>query len=116
MSLLLKERDYEADGNGGVAVVRNGEAMVNEVLFRLTARRGSFPFLPDLGSRMGQLRREKSSAWETLAEQFAVEALAGLDGVSVTGTAVRRERDGLMVTVKLMWQGTALSVTTRLEG
>lgn len=116
MSLLLNERDYVADGNGGVTVVRDGEAMINEVLFRLTARRESFPFLPELGSRMGQLRREKPSAWETLARQFAAEALAGLDGVTVTGAAVRRERDALTVTVELLWQGTALSVTAQLEG
>ena len=116
MSLLLKERDYAADGNGGVTVVQDGDALVNEVLFRLTARRGSFPFLPELGSRMGQLRREKPSAWETLARQFAAEALTGLDGVTVTGAAVRREQDALMVTVELLWQGTALSVTAQLEG
>lgn len=116
MSLLLKERDYAADGNGGVTVVRDGDAVVNEVLFRLTARRGSFPFLPELGSRMEQLRREKPSAWESLARQFAVEALAGLDGVTVTGAAVRRERDALMVTVAVLWQNTSLSVTVQLEG
>ena len=116
MSLLLNERDYAADGNGGVVVVRDGEAMINEVLFRLTARRESFPFLPELGSRMGQLRREKPSAWESLAQQFAVEALAGLEGVTVTGAAVRREQDALSVTVELLWQGTALSVTAQLEG
>ena len=28
MSLLLKNRDYAADGSGGVAVVRDGEALV----------------------------------------------------------------------------------------
>ena len=67
MSLLLTNRDYAADGNGGVAAVRDGEELVGEVLFRLTARRGSFPFLPGLGSRMHQLRREKPSAWESLA-------------------------------------------------
>lgn len=116
MSLLLNKRDYVADGNGGVVVVRDGEAMINEVLFRLAARRESFPFLPQLGSRMGQLRREKPSAWQTLAQQFAVEALAGLEGVTVTGAAVRREQDALTVTVDLLWQGTALSVTTQLEG
>lgn len=116
MSLLLKDRDYAADGNGGVTVVRDGEALVNEVLFRLTARRGSFPFLPELGSRMGQLRREKPSAWNTLARQFAVEALAGLDGVTVTGAAVHQERDALTVTVELLWQGRLLSVTAQLEG
>ena len=40
MGLLLKNRDYAADGSGGVAVVRDGEALLNEVLFRLAARRG----------------------------------------------------------------------------
>lgn len=116
MSLLLKQRDYVADGNGGVAVVRDGEALVNEALFRLTVRRGSFPFLPGLGSRMYQLPREKSSVWETLARQFAAEALAGLDGVTVTGAQVERQDDWLLVSVALLWQGTRLSVTVQLEG
>ena len=104
MSLLLKQRDYVADGNGGVAVVRDGEALVNEAL------------LPGLGSRMYQLRREKSSVWETLARQFAAEALAGLDGVTVTGAQVERQDDWLLVSVALLWQGTRLSVTVQLEG
>ena len=111
MSLLQKQRDYVAAGNGGVAVVRDGEALVNEALFRLTVRQGSFPFLPGLGSRMYQLRREKSSVWETLARQFAAEALAGLDGVTV-----ERQDDWLLVSVALLWQGTRLSVTVQLEG
>ncbi len=116
MSLLLKDRDYTADGNGGVAVVRDGEALVNEALFRLTARRGSFPFLPELGSRIYQLRREKPSAWDALARQFAVEALTGLDGVTVAGAAVRRERDVLAVSVELLWQEARLPVAVQLEG
>ena len=108
MSLLLKDRDYVADGNGGVAVVQGGEALLN-------AQRGSFSFLPDLGSRMGELRREKPSAWEVLARQFAVEALDGLEDVTVTGAAVRQERDALMVSVELLWRGEALLVTAQLE-
>lgn len=115
MSLLLKNRDYVADGNGGVTVVRDGEALVNEALFRLTARKGSFPFLPQLGSRMGELRREKPSAWGTLVRQYAVEALDGLEDVAVTGAAAYWEREALMVTVELLWQGQALSVTARWE-
>ena len=89
---------------------------VNEVLFRLTARRGSFPFLPELGSRMERLRREKPSGWEALARQFAVEALDGLEDVTVTGAAVRREREALLVTVELLWQGERLSVSAQVEG
>ena len=116
MSLLLKDRDYTADGNGGVTVVRDGEALLNEVLFRLTARRGSFPFLPKLGSRMDQLRREKASAWDELALQFAVEALGEMDEVTVNGVSVRQEGDRLWVSVYLLWRGEQLSVTAQLEG
>ena len=115
MSLLLKDRDYAADGNGGVVAVRDGEALLNEVLFRLTARRGSFPFLPALGSRMYRLRREKPSAWDSLARQYAVEALAELTDVAVEGAAVRQSGDLLEVTVELLWQGAQLSVTAQLE-
>ena len=110
MSLLLKDRDYVRDGNGGVAVARDGEALVNEALFRLTARRGSFPFLPRLGSRMGELRREKPSDWDALARQFAVEALDGLEEVTVIGVRVRRDQDALLVMTDLLWQGEALTV------
>lgn len=115
MSLLLKNRDYAADGNGGVAALQDGEALIGEVLFRLTARRGSFPFLPELGSRMYQLRREKPSGWDSLALQFAAEALAGLEDVAVTGARVSQEKDTLEVGVELLWQGERLWVTARLE-
>lgn len=110
MSLLLRNRDYARDGNGGVTVVSGGEALLNEALFRLTARRGSFPFLPRLGSRMGELRREKPSDWDALARQFAVEALDGLEDVTVTGVRVRRDQDALLVMTDLLWQGEALTV------
>lgn len=110
MSLLLRNRDYARDGNGGVTAVSGGEALLNEALFRLTARRGSFPFLPRLGSRMGELRREKPSDWDALARQFAVEALDGLEDVTVTGVRVRRDQDALLVMTDLLWQGEALTV------
>ncbi len=115
MSLLLKDRDYAAGENGAAAVAADGEALMGEVLFRLTARRGSFPFLPELGSRMHQLRREKPSGWDSLARQFAVEALAGLPGVAVTGAKVTQEGDALCVAVELLWRGEGLRVTAQLE-
>ena len=115
MSLKLVDRDYVPDGNGGVASGRGGEELLDEALFRLAARRGSFPFLPRLGSRMDQLRRAKPSDWESLALQYAVEALEGLDGVSVAGIRVSREQDGLWAAAELLWQGERLTVTARLE-
>ena len=116
MSLLLKNRDYAVNGNGGVAVATGGEALLNEVLFRLVVRRGSFPFLPQLGSRMYLLRREKPSAWADLACQYAAEALADLTDLTVTGAAVARRGDALWAEIFLKWKGEGLTVTAELEG
>lgn len=116
MGILLKDRDYAADGAGSVVTASGGDALVNEALFRLTARRGSFPFLPELGSRMYLLGREKPSAWQSVARQYAAEALEGLAGVSVTDAAVSRTGENLTVMVSLLWQGTDLTVTVQLEG
>ena len=116
MSLLLQDRDYADDGNGGVAVVQDGDELLSEVLFRLAVRRGSFPFLLDLGSRMHLLRRVKPSERESLALQYAVEALEDLPEVSVTGASVQQEDGAFWVSVELLWQGTRLAVTAQLEG
>lgn len=114
MSLLLKNRDYTSDDRGSVTSVSGGEAVLNEVLFRLSARRGAFPLMPELGSRLHLLRNEKPSDWGTLAGQYAAEALAGMDEVAVTGAVVTAEGDRLNIRVTLTWQGEALTV--ELEG
>ena len=116
MSLLLRDRDYADDGNGGVTVVQDRDELLGEVLFRLAARRDSFPFLPGLGSQMHLLRRAKPSQRENLALQYAVEALEDLTEVTVTGASVQQEDGTLWVSVELLWQGTRLAVTAQLEG
>ena len=82
MSMLLENRDYVPDGAGSVRTVEGAEAVLSEALFRLTARRGGFAPLPELGSRMYRLREERPSRREALARQYAAEALAGLEGAS----------------------------------
>lgn len=52
MELELKNGDYLADGVGGLRRVGGREALLQRVLFRLTARRGGFPFWETLGSRL----------------------------------------------------------------
>lgn len=116
MSLLLRDGDYVADDRGRLVAVEYGEALLNEVLFRLTVRRGSFPFLPGLGSRMHQLLREKESAWESLARQYAAEALEELGNLAVTGVRVSRDGEALMIVVELWWQETQMMVTAQVGG
>ena len=52
MERKIQEGDYVPDGQGGLTVLSGREEALARALFRLTARRGSLPFLPRLGSRL----------------------------------------------------------------
>ena len=110
MSILLKDKDYAADGAGSVVSVTGADGVLNDVLFRLSARRGGFPLLPELGSRMYLLQREKPSRRGVLARQYAAEALADLTDVTVTDAVVTPMENGISVHVELAWRGDPLSV------
>ena len=85
------------------------------MLFRLTARRGAHPFLPQLGSKLHLLLREKPSARQALCAQYVTQALEEED-VKVTAVELSpRGTDGLTLTVRLDWQGEALSVSLALD-
>ena len=112
--MLIKNGDYVPDGQGSVLSARGGDAVICDVLFRLSARRGGFPLMPELGSHMHRLRWEKPSARTALARRYAVEALSGLKDVAVTDAAVSVAGDRLWVQVDLLWQGQPLTV--ELEG
>lgn len=62
MIALLRNGDYCPDGMGGFRQAWGGEEVLERVLFQLTARRGSFPLLPQVGSRLYLLGREKPAA------------------------------------------------------
>ena len=55
------------------------QEVLARALFRLTCRRGSFPFLPELGSRLQELGREKPSAREAAAKIFCASALRDME-------------------------------------
>lgn len=112
MEAQMENGDYVADGRGGIRRLSGAEAALQRALFLLTLRRGSFPFLPDTGSRLYLLRREKPGARAALARQYAAEALAGESGLTVTDVSVAEEEAGtLTLTAALSWQGQALSAS-----
>ena len=77
-----------------------------------TAR--SFPFLPDLGSRLYQVTRERPSRWQGLAERYVREALEEESELNVSAVEVAEGEGGAQLVVRLDWQGEALSVTVDL--
>ena len=74
MELELRNGDYVADGVGGLRRVGGREALLQRVLFRLTARRGSFPFWQTLGSRLWELGRVPAPERRSAARQYVAEA------------------------------------------
>jgi len=114
MELKLVNGDYVPDGNGGLVTLTGAHEVLARVLFRLKARRGGLPFLPDLGSRLHLVLRERPSEWRGLAERYVAEALK--EEVDLQGTAVElaQGENRAELTVRLDWLGEPLSVTMEL--
>ena len=110
MGLSLRNGDYVPDGTGGLRRTEGREALLEQVLFRLTARRGTFPFLPELGRQLPAARRQSA------AEQYVAEALAAEPGLTVEQVILTESGGGrAQVTVGLTWQGETLSVTVEVS-
>lgn len=111
MDAKLINGDYIPDGLGGIERCSGADALLQRVLFRLTARRGQFPMLPTLGSRLYLLGTEPPSQRLSAARQYVAEALSE-EEVSVADVQLSPLADSHMeVVVLLDYQGTELSVT-----
>ena len=102
----LRDGDYRPDGKGGFAVSEGAQEVLERVLFQLTARRGSFPLLPQVGSRLYLLLWEKPSVRGSVGASYAAEALPGEEDLQVTGAVWDEAARHLEVT--LLWQGESL--------
>ena len=98
MELKIRNGDYIADGIGGERRADGAEALLERALFRLSVRRGSFPFLPELGSELYRLGHEKPSARAAAAKLYTAAALTvrgcGADGARGRGHGPARAADG----------------------
>ena len=100
MELTIKNGDYVPDGKGGVARRTGSAALLERVIYKLTARREGFPFIPELGSslyRLGRIApRERSGA----AEEAVREALRDETELEVTKVELS-EADGGLYTLRV---------------
>ena len=114
MELLIRDGDYVPDGAGGFLRAEGSQELLQRVLWKLSIRRGSFPLLPDLGSRLFLLFREAPSRRAALARQYAAEALAE-EPVTVEDVDLEQGTAGAAaVTVRLRYQGESLPVTVEV--
>lgn len=111
MEARIHNGDYIPDGLGGVVRCQGTDALLERVLFRLTARRGGFPPLPQLGSRLYLLSREPAAQRLSAARQYAAEALAEEPVVVADVTLTPESQDRICMKVLLEYQGTELAVS-----
>lgn len=115
MALILREGDYVPDGQGGFRKAEGAAEVLERILWKLTVKRGSFPFLPALGSRLHQLAGVPARERETLAGQYAAEALAD-EEVELREARLTREGERTLLTLKLGWQGEELTAMVEVGG
>lgn len=113
MENLLRNGDYVPNGFGGFVRLQDSEATLQRALYKLTVRRGSFPFLPRLGSRLSALGKEPKAERSAVAVQYAAQALEGM-GLLVEAANVREvsgEQLGVEYELRLSGQTGRVEVT-----
>ena len=109
--LILREGDYVPDGRGGFRKAEGEEELLERILWKLSVRRGSFPFLPELGSRLHLLGRIPARARQALAGLSVLAALADVDVVVAGG-----ELAGEELTLRLERRGESLTAVLKVGG
>lgn len=102
MELKLVNGDYALSGGGGFSRCYGYEALLARVLFRLTARRGSFELMPDMGSQLWLLPSKPRSMWERYAWSAVTEALQD-EPVTLTAVSVEEKNSRLSVAAELKY-------------
>ncbi len=116
MELKLANGDYIPSIESGTCfeTVTAMDEILQRVLFKLTVHRGSFPFVPELGSDLWLLYREKKSNRVSAAYQFVAQALQDEKMISIDDVFVNETFDGIEVDVKLMYEGESASLTIEI--
>lgn len=115
MALILRGGDYVPNGRGGFQTAEDAAEVLERVLWKLEVRRGSFPLLPQLGSRLHLLGRISAGEREALARQYVTEALAD-EQVAVREVTLRQEGDRGSLIVRMDWKGEEMTAAVEVGG
>lgn len=116
MELKIRNGDYVADGRGGAERLSGSAELIQRVLYRLTARREGFPFLPELGSTLYRLGTAAPKQRSSAAEQAVRQALQEEPDVEVTAVTLAEVGKGLYtLRVYLSYQGQDLEVALTIQ-
>ena len=99
MAYLLRDGDYVPNETGGFKTADGIDDILERVLFKLKARRGQFPLIPQLGSRLYLLPREAPTARQSAAEQYVREALQDETRLQIISVSLTQKDEQLFLDV-----------------
>ena len=111
MECKIVNGDYQLGGQSDLTPLRYEETLLQRALIRLTVRRGSFPFMPALGSDLWRLGRARRDQRASLAQGYVAQALALEEELSLQEVSLREDGQRLWVSATL----TVKEQTVRLE-
>lgn len=116
MELKLEDGKYVPSKFLGLEQVRGTDELLQRIIMKLKARRGSFYPLPEYGSRLHTLSSVKPALRETAARQFVQEALSDEPGLNLDSLEVAYlDGDGINIAAVFSYDGdTRLFVDTRI--
>ena len=80
---MVRDGDYVSDERGGFRRAEGSEELLQRVLWKLAIPRGSFPLLPELGSGLHLLGRQKpSQRADTLSSVIRVRTSSSSSAVT----------------------------------
>lgn len=94
MELKIRNGDYVLAG-GTAERLEGSAALVQRLLYKLTARREGFPFIPELGSNLYTLGRVTARERESAAMQAVREALCDEEDLDITAVTLEETKEGL---------------------
>ncbi len=106
--------DYTLSGGGGFGRRYGSQALLGRILFRLTARRGCFELMPDMGSQLWLLPSKPRSMWERCAWAAVAEALSG-EPVTLTSITVEEKGGRLTVAAELKYEDEVITAEVTVK-
>ena len=116
MELKIRNGDYVICADGTAQQLSGSAELVQRVLYKLTARREGFPFIPELGSNLYQLERSTPRDRAGAAEQAVREALSDEENLEITAVTLTEAEEGLYtLQVHLTCQGQTVEVALTIQ-
>lgn len=111
MALKIIDGKYALNDRGDTVSVTGDDEITERILFKLRVRRGSFLPIPNLGSRLYLLPKEKRADMENAARGYITQALAEETDVTVSDVTAQYEKDGVLLCITLNYGGTAREIS-----